>query len=188
MGDADSDGGAKSRTAGYELALPAGAGVGSSGRSRVLGSRDFALFYRCNTLRGFALLWGTAGSGVQGGLVRRGPCPCPSNMPQQHADSGLTSSCSAMQAAAQAGGRPPERGRQRRARPLPGPQHRYAHANGTHSILIPLIAPWCILVVQHPWPGVKDSRLSTFIEHVLLQAAKVSATRHAQVAAPFRKC
>ena len=44
MADGASDGQLESRTAGYELAVPGGAGAG--GR-KVLGSRDFALFYRC---------------------------------------------------------------------------------------------------------------------------------------------
>ena len=44
MADGASDGQLESRTAGYELAVPGG-GTGASGR-KVLGSRDFALFYR----------------------------------------------------------------------------------------------------------------------------------------------
>ena len=45
MADGTSDGQLESRTAGYELAVPGG-GAGAGGR-KVLGSRDFALFYRC---------------------------------------------------------------------------------------------------------------------------------------------
>ena len=44
MADGASDTGLESRTAGYELALPS-ANSSASGR-KVLGSRDFALFYR----------------------------------------------------------------------------------------------------------------------------------------------
>jgi hypothetical protein len=43
MADGASGGQLESRTAGYELAVPGGGGAG--GR-KVLGSRDFALFYR----------------------------------------------------------------------------------------------------------------------------------------------
>jgi hypothetical protein len=44
MADGASDGQLDSHTAGYELAVPGG-GAGAGGR-KVLGSRDFALFYR----------------------------------------------------------------------------------------------------------------------------------------------
>ncbi len=43
MADGASDGQLESRTAGYELAVPGG---GGGGGRKVLGSRDFALFYR----------------------------------------------------------------------------------------------------------------------------------------------
>lgn len=62
MADGASDMGAESRTAGYELALPGSAD--RPGGRKVLGSRDFALFYRykrCDTL----LVCSDAGGGPQ---------------------------------------------------------------------------------------------------------------------------